>query len=85
MKPYSIFMAMVERVGHDKRGNTLFKRDEYGEEIWEPEEPNVLEIDRIAEGSVTYESKARTRVIDDQSLQVPVVFDTWKEQEGIAW
>ena len=41
LKPYNIFMAMVEKVGHDKRGNTLFKRDEQGNEIWVPEEPNV--------------------------------------------
>jgi type I restriction enzyme M protein len=30
---YEIFMAQVERVGHDKRGNTLFKRDDDGREI----------------------------------------------------
>ena len=33
MAPYRIFMAMVERVGHDKRGNPLFKRDKEGNEI----------------------------------------------------
>ena len=33
MAPYKIFMAMVERVGHDKRGNPLFKRDKEGNEI----------------------------------------------------
>lgn len=30
---YDIFMAMVEKVGHDKRGNALFKRDNDGNEI----------------------------------------------------
>ena len=35
MKPYSVFMAMVEKVGHDKRGNTLFLRDHDGNEILE--------------------------------------------------
>ena len=33
MASYNIFMAMVERVGHDKRGNPLFKRDKEGNEI----------------------------------------------------
>ncbi len=33
MPPYNIFMAMVEKVGHDKRGNTLFLRDRDGNEI----------------------------------------------------
>jgi len=30
---YEIFMAMVEKVGHDKRGNQIFKRDDDGNEI----------------------------------------------------
>ena len=30
---YEIFMAQVEKVGHDKRGNVTFKRDDDGREI----------------------------------------------------
>ncbi len=30
---YEIFMAQVEKVGHDKRGNVIFKRDDDGREI----------------------------------------------------
>lgn len=30
---YEIFMAQVEKVGHDKHGNTIFKRDDDGNEI----------------------------------------------------
>ena len=33
MADYNIFMAMVEKVGHDKRGNPIFQRDEDGNEI----------------------------------------------------
>ena len=36
MASYNIFMAMVERVGHDKRGNPIFKRDNEGNEILSP-------------------------------------------------
>lgn len=82
---YNIFMAMVERVGHDKRGNTLFKRDEYGNELWKPEKTNVLEIDRTPKGDVTYQPESKTRIIDDQSLDVPPVFTDWKQWEGIVW
>ena len=86
IKPYNIFMAMVEKVGHDKRGNTLFQRDEQGNEIWVPEEPNVLEINKIADGNVTYyKTESKTRIIDDQSREVPDVFKKWKQQEGISW
>ena len=83
MSPYNIFMAMVEKVGHDKRGNTLFKRDEDGNEIWENN--NVLEIDENAEGDVTYKAENPNRIIDDQSREVPSIFDRWKQQEGIPW
>lgn len=30
---YEIFMAMVEKIGHDKRGNAIFKRDTDGNEL----------------------------------------------------
>ena len=86
IRPYNIFMAMVEKVGHDKRGNTLFKRDEQGNEIWVPEEPNVLEINKIAEDKTTYyKTESKTRIIDDQSREVPEVFKKWKQEEGLPW
>jgi type I restriction enzyme M protein len=68
-----------------KRGNTLFKRDEHGNEIWVPEEANVLEVEKTAEGDVTVKTENRTRVIDDQSCEVPAVFAEWKRQEGLLW
>lgn len=83
--PYNIFMAMVEKVGHDKRGNTLFKRDEQGNEIWVSEDPDVSEIGEVAEGEFTYETESRVRIIDDQSREVPTVFDQWKREEGVTW
>ena len=76
-------MAMVEKVGHDRRGNTLFKRDENGNEIWE--DNNVLEIDENAEGDVAYKTENLSRKIDDQTREVPSIFDRWKQQEGIPW
>ena len=85
IKPYNIFMAMVEKVGHDRRGNTLFKRDEQGNEIWVPEDLNVSEIAEVAESEFIYETESRVRIIDDQSREVPTVFDQWKQEEGIAW
>jgi type I restriction enzyme M protein len=85
IRPYNVFMAMVEKVGHDKRGNTLFKRDEHGNEIWIPEESNVLKIDKTADGDVTVKAESKTRIIDDQSKEVPSVFAKWKQQEGLSW
>ncbi len=85
IKPYNIFMAVVDKVGHDKRGNTLFKRDEQGNEVWVSEDPDVSEIGEIEESEFTYGTENRVRIIDDQSREVPTVFDQWKQEEGIAW
>lgn len=85
MRPYNIFMAMVEHIGHDKRGNTIYKRDEHGNEILVPEEQNVLELGRTANGTTTVKTQSLQKLIDDQSRYVPAVFAEWKRQEGITW
>lgn len=85
MKPYNIFMAIIDKIGHDKRGNTLFKRDEHGNEIWVPEEDNTIQIGHTSEGNVTIEPYKKMRLIDDQCIDVPSVFSNWKKIEGIAW
>ena len=84
--PYNIFMAMVEKVGHDRRGNTLFKRDEEGNEIWVSEEnASPVNYQTTEEASADIQTERKTRVIDDQSSEVPQLFAKWKKEEGIGW
>ena len=86
INPHNIFMAMVERVGHDKRGNTLFKRDKDGNEIWvsEDDASTTLYKHGNKKTSGAYVER-KTRVIDDQSQEVPRIFTQWKREEGIGW
>lgn len=75
MADYPIFMAIVERVGHDKRGNPLFRRDKDGNEI-------LVDVpDPDAGPGATRKSK----VPDDQTLAVPALFRNWADEEGLAW
>ena len=76
LKPYRTFMAMVQRVGHDKRGNTIFRRDELGNEILVPE--NGVD----GNGNNT---TSKVKLIDDQTKYVPPLFIQFKAEEGIAW
>ena len=69
MADYPIFMAMVEKVGHDKRGNPIFKRDEEGNEI-------LVE---------TESGGKQEKQIDDQTSEVAELFAQWKREEGIGW
>lgn len=80
MKDYNIFMAIVEKVGHDKRGNPIYKRDEYGNEILikDTDEVSTLEDE---ETSLIRKKKIK----DDQTKEIPNIFHKWKIEEGILW
>ncbi len=80
-----IFMAMVEKVGHDKRGNLVFKRDEYGNELLADEDSDVIALGATASGTRTATSVSKVKIIDDQTLEVPKIFQRWKQQEGFSW
>ena len=66
---YNIFMTMVEKVGHDKRGNPIFKRDAEGNELLIPDKNNERKI----------------KIEDDQTLDIPKIFSEWKKHEGLSW
>lgn len=73
---YPIFMAMVERIGHDKRGNPIYKKDKDGEILYF-KRMRILENGDIEE----YEEPE----LDDQTLLVPDIFTKWKKEEGLSW
>lgn len=61
MADYNIFMAMIEKIGHDKRGNPIFKRDEQGNEILVPDTSSVLVLDQTGEGEHTVAHEQRKK------------------------
>ena len=85
MSDYNIFMAMVEKIGHDKRGNPIFKRDKEGNEILVPDTNNNLRMDITGDGSITVAHEQKVKVEDDQTPDVPAIFAEWKVQEGLTW
>ena len=62
-KDYPVFMAVAERVGFDRRGNTLYKRSPDGEEILEDHE----DIERIRTNGhfVIRKLRRKKKVVDD--------------------
>lgn len=85
MADYNIFMAIVDKIGHDKRGNTLFKRDKEGNEILVPETRNVLKVDEISSGDKIVHLEHREKIVDDQTILIPSIFNQWKNREGVIW
>ncbi len=84
MADYPIFMAMVDHIGHDKRGNPIFKRDKYGNEILAPD-VEVITLDESPDGILTSKVESKKKVIDDQTPLVAEAFREWRQQEGLSW
>jgi type I restriction enzyme M protein len=73
---YEVFMTMVEKVGHDKRGNSVYKRDKDGKELlFEKQEEKSN-----GETETSFEKE-----LDDQTLLVPTLFADWKKENSILW
>jgi type I restriction enzyme M protein len=84
MMDYAIFMAMVDRIGHDKRGNPIFKRDKHGNEILVPT-VDIITYDETANGESTAKIESNKKIIDDQTTFVAETFGKWRREEGVSW
>jgi type I restriction enzyme M protein len=77
---YKTFMALANHVGHDKRGNITYVRDQIGNEIVE----EVTELTKEYEdGRPIYRNqKTRKKVVDDNTLQIARAFRKWLTEQG---
>jgi type I restriction enzyme M protein len=74
---YPVFMAVTHRIGHDKRGNVLYRRTETGEDllVLRTEESVVTDLKTGAERIVKLQVK--DKVIDDELPEVATAFRAW--------
>lgn len=79
MADYNIFMAMADKIGHDKRGNPIFQRDNEGNEILVDDEDSLT----TDEDAIIHAKKIK--LPDDQTPYIPKIFKEWKLKEGIVW
>lgn len=83
---YEIFMAQTQAIGHDKRGNTLYRRNEDGEEILFPtegEETELFEFD--AHGEPSRRVLQPVKRVDDDTPIVAQEFLEWKKTAVLGW
>ena len=86
MPDYEIFMAQLKAIGHDKRGNIVYRRNEEGEEILVPADSDLIPlIERTATGEGTARPLPRQKVEDDDTSFVADEFLTWKKQVVFRW
>lgn len=86
MPDYEIFMAQVKAIGHDKRGKTTYRRNEEGEEILLPANPESIPlIERTATGEGIARPVPQQKVEDDDTDLVADEFLEWKRQVVLGW
>lgn len=86
LNDYDIFMAQLTAVGHDKRGNTLYRRNDDGEEILADAEMEETELyETTSTGQVTMRLLPRQKQVDDDTPLVAEEFVAWKQQAVLGW
>lgn len=79
LNDYEVFMAVANHIGHDKRGNVTYVRDQTGNEIVEEIEEQTKEY---VDGKPVYKRQlTRRKVIDDNTLQIAQAFRTWLSEQ----
>lgn len=84
LNDYSIFMAENKAIGHDKRGNKLFVRNNDGELLF-VDAPDVLELSRTAVGDATVRNRPRQKLVDDDTPIIAEEFLEWKSEAVLGW
>jgi len=87
IQDYEIFMAEIMAMGHDKRGNPTYKRNEDGELILSPAEDRdqTQLYEHSANGRIVKRPLARQKISDDDSPTVANEFLEWKRTAVLGW
>lgn len=74
---YPVFMAIAEKIGHDKRGSTIYRRNEKGEDVLVAREETVSEIDRATGAELWVKRDVTERLVDDELPEVATAYLRW--------
>ena len=79
---YAIFMAVAEKIGHDKRGNLIYRRAKTGEDVLMIRKEIIHEIDPVTGHERSREVEVKERVVDDELPDVAESFQLWLEKNN---
>jgi type I restriction enzyme M protein len=78
---YGIFMAIAERIGHDKRGNVLYRRTPDGDDVLIRSFEQIADIDPATGQEVLREVETSERQIDDELPEVARAYLAWVAEQ----
>lgn len=79
---YPIFMAVTDKVGRDKRGKEIYRRDETGEDILKTSQIRFTAVENSTPVQRIIEEVGL--VIDDQLPDIPKLYQDWCRDHGRA-
>jgi len=74
---YPVFMAIAEKIGHDKRRQTIYRQDANGKDVVVKHDEEVVEIDPHTGQTKTKIVQVQDRAIDDELPEVADEFHKW--------
>jgi len=81
-KKYNLFMAMAEKVGHDRRGNTIYEKDEDGNEIVYSGKKTILRKRRGGQSYVLIERPSQDKSVDDDLPKIGKAYEKFISKMG---
>jgi type I restriction enzyme M protein len=78
MLDYEVFMAIAEKVGHDRRGASIHERDEDGAEIITEKHTQYLFHDRKTGQKILKTRKEKTPTVDDDLPRIAKAYREFK-------
>lgn len=79
---YPIFMAIAEKIGHDKRKNPIYRRHPDGREMLVTRTEDVMQFDSEGRDQIVRRVEVSERVVDDELDDVANAYKQWLlEQE----
>ena len=79
---YPIFMAITKNIGQDKRGNTLYRRTETGDDVLVEKKITISEIDPETGQDVLKQVIVRERQVDDELPDVADEYRDWLREQS---
>lgn len=79
---YPLFMAVAEKVGHDKRGNVIYRRTPDGEDALVRRLETIKEIDPQTGAEVLREIEITERQVDDELPEVAAAYLRWLREQA---
>lgn len=79
---YPVFMAVANKIGHDKRGKAIYRKTDSGEDVLVLRTEEVIEIDPQSGNERVVHVKSKSKVVDDELPEVAAAFQKWLSEQS---